>query len=368
MAVTPTNELARWLALDAVSRVSRVRKRALLERIPWRQLWTEAERGRIPGWSAAQHRALLEPDSAAIDQALSWLNASPHHHLVTLSDSLYPSSLKHLPDAPILLFVAGNPDLLQHSAIAMVGSRNASLAGRQLAERWASQLAELGWSVVSGLAEGIDGAAHRGALAVGGVTISVEGCGLDRIYPRRHRTLAEQIEQQGARVSEFWPGIAPRPAHFPLRNRIVSGLSLGTIVVEAGLRSGSLITARLAAEQGREVFAVPGSVQDPNRMGCHQLIQSGAKLATDPVDILEELMLQLPQAALERMISSSQGDVQSLPVPALLDSVDYDATPIDNVVARSQLPVEVVLEQLTEMELDGWVAAVPGGYVRLRGK
>lgn len=367
MAVAKSDLLTRWLALDALSGVGLVRKLALVEAIPWSQFWERAKRGRLPGLSEAQHRALLEPDQAAIQRTLSWLNSNPQHHIIPLTDSRYPPSLRNIADPPLLLFVAGDPDLLHRPALAMVGSRNASLAGRQLAQQWARTLTELGWTIVSGLAEGIDGAAHQGALELG-QTVSVEGCGLGSVYPARHRALAQSITQNGARVSEFWPGVGARRSHFPRRNRIVSGLSQGVIVVEAGLRSGSLITARLAAEQGREVFAVPGSVLDPNRIGCHQLIQQGAKLASDPVDIIEELLLQLSTDALNALIRPTTMDVESLPVPALLDSVDYDATPVDDVVARSQLPVDVVLEQLTEMELDGWVAAVPGGYVRLRGK
>ncbi len=367
MAVERSDDIVRWLALDALSRVSLTRKLALLEAIPWSQFWERARRGRLPGLTEAQHRALLEPEREPIDRTLSWLNSHPQHHIIPLTDSRYPPLLRHIHDPPLLLFVAGSPECLHLPALAMVGSRNASRAGRQMAHQWGRTLTELGWMMVSGLAEGIDAAAHQGALEAG-ATVAVEGCGLASVYPARHRALAQRIFECGARVSEFWPEVGVRRAHFPRRNRIVSGLSQGVIVVEAGLRSGSLITARLAAEQGREVFAVPGNVLDPNRMGCHQLIQQGAKLAADPVDIIGELLLSMTTHALEAMIRPATADVESLPVPSLLDSVDYDATPVDDVVARSQLPVDVVLEQLTEMELDGWVAAVPGGYVRLRGK
>ncbi|MBY5994193.1 DNA-processing protein DprA [Ferrimonas balearica] len=359
--------MMRWLALDAVSGLGQRKKLALLAAHSLEAIWEGAAQGRLPGLSAAQQRSLIRPDRDSIDAALAWLNARPDHHLLTLSDPRYPPLLKHLPDAPLLLFVAGDPTLLSRPALAMVGSRNASPAGRELAQHWARLLTEQGWLVISGLAEGIDGAAHLGALETG-ATVSVEGSGLAGVYPRRHQSLAQRIQQQGARVSEFWPGAGVRRSHFPRRNRIVSGLSLGTLVVEASLRSGSLITARLAAEQGREVFAVPGSVLDPNRAGCHYLIQQGAKLVTEPVDILEELLPQLPEPLTAGVIAPSGGDVENLPVPTLLDSVGYEATPVDDVVAHSRMPVDVVLEQLTEMELDGWVAAVPGGYVRLRGK
>ncbi|MBY6188790.1 DNA-processing protein DprA [Marinobacter hydrocarbonoclasticus] len=365
--MSATEEIRRWLALDALSRVSQVRKLALLEAFPWAELWERAAAGRLPGLSTAQHRALLEPDGHAIDHTLTWLQAAPHHHFIPLTDPRYPLALRHTEDPPLILFAAGEAEWLQQPMLAMVGSRNASLSGRQLAERWAASLAGLGWVLVSGLAEGIDGAAHRGALSQG-PTVSVEGSGLASVYPKAHIGLAKEIEQCGVRVSEFWPSEGVRRSHFPKRNRIVSGLSRGVVVVEAGLKSGSLITARLANEQGRDVFAVPGSVLDPKRVGCHYLIQQGAKLAADPVDIIEELLPQLSREALEALIRVPQANVESLPVPALLDSVGYEATSVDDVVAISQLPVDVVLEQLTEMELDGWVAAVPGGYVRLRGK
>ncbi len=355
-------ELSRYLALAGLRGLGLRRKIALLEAMPLDLIWRRAAQAAVPGLSAEQCRQLLSP-SKQIESALAWCAEADDHHILTLGDPNYPVALRAIADPPLVLFIQGRLDALGPPAIAMVGSRNASPPTLDLAQEWAAQLAEMGLVVVSGLAIGIDGASHRGALQQGN-TLAVLGCGLRHCYPKRHEPLAAQIRTRGALVSEFWPEQEVRAQHFPQRNRIVSGLSYGVLVVSAALKSGSLITARLAAEQGREVFAVPGSVRDPHAAGCHWLVQQGAKLVTSPVDLVEELCPQWTAAS-----PPAQSEMKpKLPHPSLLDSVGYETTPVDVVVQRSELPVAEVLERLIELELDGWVQAVPGGYMRLRGR
>ncbi|SHI23598.1 DNA-processing protein DprA [Ferrimonas marina] len=356
----PANELHATLCLASLRGLGLTRKLALLEQHSAVAAWQQLQQGQFDNLSLPV--SALSDAMAQAEQALQWQSAAPARHLLSLTDPRYPQALAQIADPPLMLFVQGQVEALSAPALAMVGSRNASRPGLELAQSWAHSLASIGWVMVSGLAVGIDGACHKGALN-GGITVAVLGCGLNHCYPKRHRALFQAIPQQGALVSEFWPDTQVKPHHFPMRNRIVSGLSLGLIVVEAGMKSGSLITARLAAEQGREVFAVPGSVMEPNREGCHWLIQQGAKLTTSPVDITEELV---PQLSLDWDGPAHSQDC-GLPHPSLLDSVGYEATAVDVVVQRSEMPIDVVLERLTELELEGWVAAVPGGYIRLRG-
>ncbi|WP_028116943.1 DNA-processing protein DprA [Ferrimonas senticii] len=352
-------DLESWLQLAALRGLTRSQKRRWLQQAAPQQIIESLQAGQLPGFFMGKCERFAPPPVASLEQALTWQDNSPSRHIITLMDEAYPQSLRVTDDPPLLLFVEGQLTCLSAASIALVGARKASHVGRQLAFEWSQQLASSGWGITSGLALGIDGASHQGALAGGGATSAVLGSGLSNVYPRQHRSLATQIIEQGALVSEYWPNQPPLRHHFPERNRIVSGLSYGLVVIEAGLKSGSLISARLAAEQGREVFAVPGSVLEPNRQGCHQLIQQGAKLVTDPVDIIEELTLQRPYQP--SLLAAK------LPDSPLLDSVGYEVTPVDVVVQRSELPVEVVMTQLTELELDGVVAAVPGGYVRLKG-
>ena len=240
------------------------------------------------GISAEARRAMRTPDSDTLKRSLEWIGHEQNHFLA-LDDEAYPALLKAIPDPPMLLFIRGNKDCLGLPQLAMVGSRNPTPAGLDTARMFARHLSVSGLAITSGLALGIDSASHRGALDAGGVTIAVCGCGLDRVYPAGQESLAESICQSGALVSEFPPGTPPSRKNFPQRNRIVSGLSVGTLVVEAARASGSLITARHAAEQGREVFAVPGSIHSPQSRGCHQLIRQGAKLVESAADIFEEL-------------------------------------------------------------------------------
>ncbi|GAA4494980.1 DNA-processing protein DprA [Pseudaeromonas paramecii] len=287
--------------------------------------------------------------------------------MVTLDDPAYPLMLRETVGAPLLLFVQGRCEALSAPLLAVVGSRQPTPGGRQAAQYLGSDLVQAGLGLCSGLALGIDGVAHQAALQAQGLTVAVLGTGLAQIYPRRHVALAQAIlEQGGALVSEFWPDEGVRAENFPRRNRIISGLSMGTLVVEAAEQSGSLITARFALEQGRELFAVPGSWQNPQARGCHRLIQQGAKLVCCAADILEELGHFLGNQDLHAPSQASQETPAHLPTDNLLDNVGYEATDIDTIAALSRYPIEQVMGKLIELELLGWIASVPGGYVRTR--
>lgn len=308
---------------------------------------------------------LKAPDWKAAESDLRWLEAQDHH-LVRLSDAAYPQRLARLDTPPPLLFVVGDPEVLAHPQLAIVGARTPTPGGVDNAERFAEHLAGMGLGITSGLAAGIDAAAHRGALAADGITVAVMGTGPDRIYPARNRDLAHQIAAQGALVTEFPPGSGVKADHFPRRNRIISGLSVGTLVVEAGLRSGSLITARYALEQGREVFAIPGSIHNPLAKGCHSLIRQGAKLVESARDVLEELPPLVEPPAAER-----SAETQAVAEPLdpeyeqVLEALGYDPTPVDLVVRRTGLTPAAVSSMLLVLELRGLVHAATGGrYAR----
>jgi DNA processing protein len=308
---------------------------------------------------------LCRPDWQAVETDLQWLSASGHDCL-TLHDPRYPPLLREIPDPPPLVFVKGDISALSTRQLAIVGSRNPSPSGRRIARDLASGLVSAGFAVTSGLALGIDAAAHSGALEADGVTIAVAGTGPDRIYPRRHQSLAQEIVvRNGALISEFPPGTGPKADHFPRRNRIISGLSLGTAVVEAAPRSGSLITARFAAEQGREVFAVPGSIYSPLSRGCHELIKNGAKLIQTVEDIVEEFETRLSVQAYK---PSFQADSETdQPYMELLKYIAYDPTSVDTLVAATGKTPEVIASMLLMLELQGHVASTAGGqYFRIQ--
>lgn len=289
--------------------------------------------------------------------ALTWLEDS-NNHIVTLADSTYPQALLNITDPPLLLYVKGRLDLLNRPALAVVGSRNATPQGAHNAEAFSRSLSDAGLCIISGMAHGIDAAAHRGALQGQSSSIAVVGTGLDKVYPAANRDLAHALAAQGALVSEFPPGTPPLAANFPRRNRIISGMSIGCLVVEAGLQSGSLITARLALEQGRDVFAIPGSIHSPQSKGSHALIKQGAKLVETAQDILEELGSQFvaPAQAADRHGSGS----------ALLEHLGFDAVDMDTLAARCGLTVSQLSAMLLALELEGCVSKLPGGlYQRI---
>lgn len=304
------------------------------------------------------------PAQTGIDTLTQWL-ASPNNHIVTLADAEYPKSLLEITDPPPFLYTKGNLALLNQPGIAIVGSRNASVQGEKNAEAFAHDLSAYGLCIVSGLALGIDGAAHRGALSANGATIAVVGTGLDIVYPAKHRDLAHQIAQQGLIISEFSLGTPSKPQNFPKRNRIISGLSLGCLVVEANLQSGSQITARLAAEQGREIFAIPGSIHSPMSKGCHQLIKQGAKLVDCLQDITEELKLDTPNPRIALTVDgkSTTDDSEN---HLLLNTMGFEAISLEQLVAVSGLTVSAVSSMLMLLELEGKVANLAGGqYQRI---
>ena len=298
---------------------------------------------------------------------LRWLEAEDHH-LVLFGDPTYPALLSEIPNPPPLLFVRGDTSILTHPQLAIVGSRNPTRGGLENARAFANHLARSGLGITSGLAIGIDGASHEGALDANGLTIAVAATGLDHVYPARHRKLADRIAASGAIVSEFPIGSRPQAEHFPRRNRIISGLSMGTLVIEAAQRSGSLITARNAGEQGREIFAIPGSIHNPLARGCHRLIRQGAKLVETAEDILEELGPLLasrphPPEPSEHQAESANVNPQH---QALLKHIDYDPTPINVIISRSGLTAEAVSSMLLIMELNNQIAAEAGGcYLRI---
>jgi DNA processing protein len=353
-----SGDLAAWIELSLVPGLGSRRFRALLSAfgLPANALGaTRAQLSRVVPESLAA--AILERGRGAeIEKALRWADA-PGRTLLTLGDEAYPRQLLEIPDPPPLIYIAGNVSLLSSPALAVVGSRNATPQGLQNARAFARTLSESGFAIVSGLALGVDSEAHRGGLEGRGKTIAMLGTGIDVVYPQRNRSLADEISSRGAVVSEFPLGTEPHAGNFPRRNRLISGLARGCLVVEAALDSGSLITARLAADQGREVFAIPGSIHSPLSKGCHALIKQGAKLVESAQDVLEELGVPTHTAA-----SAPSAD----PDP-LLESMGFDPCDVDEICGRSGLPVEAVSAMLLKLELDGKIASLPGGlYQRIR--
>ncbi len=290
------------------------------------------------------------------------------HHTIRLGDDDYPELLARIPDPPELIYVLGDINALHMPSIAIVGSRNPTRGGVRNAHDFASHLGKTGFTIVSGLAQGIDTAAHRGALDAGATTVAFLGTGVDRVYPAANRDLAHEIAASGALVSEFPPGTQPKAWHFPRRNRLISGASLGTLVIEAARRSGSLITARLAGEQGREIFALPGSIHNPLVRGCHQLIRSGAKLVETADDILTELeplVGHLLETTEESSTESDHGVTRDADYDRLLEAIGHDPLNVETLAEQSGLTIEQVSSMLLILELDGKVEALSGGRYTL---
>lgn len=346
-------ELAAWIKLSLVQGLGGQSLRKLLAAFGLPQQVLAAGRAALAKIVSAEiaARVLADADSPAIDAALEWA-AAEGNAVLTLADGEYPQSLLETPDPPALLYLRGRRELLARPGLAVVGSRNATPQGMSNAEHFARAFSAAGLTIVSGLALGIDAAAHRGGLDAAGSTIAVLGTGADILYPQRNRALGERIAREGLIVSEFPLGTPPHGANFPRRNRVISGLARGCLVVEAALASGSLITARLAAEQGREVFAIPGSIHSPHAKGCHALIKQGAKLVESAEDLLQELGL---------IGTMAQPAVIDPVVPGLLAQLGYDLCDIDTLCARSGLTAAVVSAMLLQLELDGKVASLPGG-------
>ncbi|NTS78652.1 DNA-protecting protein DprA [Catenovulum sp. SM1970] len=365
-------KLSEWLQLSQVKYLKYQDLQTLLSQYSTTELCQMSSHELTAlGLSKKQAQQLAKPNQQQIEHLINWQSMSDNY-ILHWQHPLYPSLLKEIAAAPKVLFCRGNIELLATQQMALVGSRNASHYGLDNAFEFAADLASRGFTITSGFASGIDGKAHQGALSVEGNTIAVLGTGVDIVYPKRHINMANQIAESGLLISEFEPGTGPKAQHFPRRNRIISGLSLGVLVVEAAIKSGSLITARYALEQNKEVYAIPSSIHDPKSRGCHMLIKQGAKLVETTADILEEIRNWTnPQAAFNFSSEASQNfqqkkSLQDFTSDPLLGSLSFEVTSVDTLVARSQLPIDVILSRLLELELQGLIAAVSGGYVRTR--
>lgn len=367
------DELAAWLRVLETPGIGLEAARRLLAGAGSAQAVFE-----LPGeiWqsalSAAQRQSLSLPPphwETLLEQTWAWLHADPAHDILLLGDSDYPAALLQTADPPLLLYLRGHRELLSTPALAIVGSRSPTAQGQDNATRFAHELSRAGLTIVSGLALGIDGAAHQGALAGalegGASTIAVLGNGLDQIYPKRHLKLSQEIVARGLLISEYSLGTPVLPPNFPRRNRIIAGLSLGCLVVEAALKSGSLITARLASEAGREVFAIPGSIHSPLSQGCHALIRQGAKLVERLEDVLDELPCLTSVA-----VSVSDSNSSAVPLPReqaqVLALMGFDPVSLDSLVQRGGWPVAALSGLLLELELGGEIARLAGQLFQRR--
>lgn len=363
-------ELGAWLRLLESPGLGRESARRLLAALGSPEAVLAAPQTSLRKLLSAQQSAALQSSPEHWERLLQdtwhWLQTADEtpHSVLTLGDSDYPQALLQTPDPPLLLYLKGRRELLGKTALAVVGSRHPTPQGRDNATTFARQLSESGLCIVSGMASGIDGAAHQGALQGIGQTIAVVGTGLDIVYPKSHLALAHRIAQDGLLISEYSLGAPPLAQHFPMRNRLIAGLAEGTLVVEAALQSGSLITARLAADYGREVFAIPGSIHSPQSQGCHQLIQQGAKLVTSAQDILDELRPdQKPVlgAVATRLASTSAPDEGPL-----LRALGYEPTSLDALIERTGESAASLSAQLLELELNGQVQRLPGQLFQRR--
>lgn len=352
----PDNELKAWLHLFHTRHLGARTALKLLEQFSCASAIIDHQDD-ITSKQCRQALKNVRPEN--LDADLAWLDSDKAHHILHLTHPDYPALLKEIPDPPLVLFVHGDPNCLSLPQLGIVGSRNASATGLDTAHDFALELANSGLTITSGMALGIDAAAHTGALHAERPTIAVTGSGLDNIYPARHTRLARRIAEQGAVISEFSPDTTPIAANFPRRNRIISGLSVGILVIEAAFRSGSLITARLAAEHGREVFAIPGSIHNPLARGNHRLIREGACLVESTEDIIRELdcllgSLVIPPKPNSHATSSHNEE----PIMAF---IDHDPVAIDTIIARSGLTPERVSAMLSLLEIQGSIVALPGG-------
>ena len=359
--------LASWLQLTLTPGLGAATIRELLKQLGLPEKILGAPRKELARLVSPQALAALDSESVArsVERALAWLER-PGCALVTLADAAYPPLLLEIGDPPPVLYCRGRTELLSRPALAIVGSRNASAQGAANAEQFARAFSAAGLTIVSGLAQGIDAAAHRGGLAGEGSTLAILGTGVDLAYPAANATLAEEIAERGLLVSEYPLGMKALAHNFPRRNRLISGLAQGCLVIEAALASGSLITARAAAEQGREVFAVPGSIHSPLSKGCHALIKSGAKLAESAEDVLSELAaFRRTGFASTQAPAADKRDAAAENEP-LLACMGFDPVDVDSLCARAGMPAERVSAELLRLELGGRITALPGGlYQRL---
>lgn len=394
-----TEEIRHWLALSSIPNIGIV---GLLETASLLNTSLSAitslhrEQLLDLGWSSEQIACLSEPHPFT-ELCERWLNTEANRYIITYECDAYPEQLKAISQAPLILYVHGDYTLLKAPQLAVVGSRHPSVSGLNSTQKIVDQVSRRSsLAITSGLALGIDAQSHKVALASGAPSIAVLGNGIDVVYPKRHASLYKEMIEKGLLVSEFPPSVLPNPKLFPRRNRIISGLSLGTLVAEARIKSGSLVSAKYAMEQGREVFAIPGNIENPLAKGCHYLLKQGAKLVEDAQDIFDELNLY--PAKLEQKQGTKKNAKQCLASPSLLDSVktastcdasnassdemaisseacthnqvlaaiDFDVTPIDVIAKRSGKPISILLTELLEYELRGLVASTSEGYLKLR--
>ena len=363
--MNPDPGLAGWLQLSLTPGLGPAALRGMLSRFGLPDAVLGRSREELvqvapPAALEAMHSTRVK---SAVERALEWAR-DDDCSIVTLADATYPRALLEIADPPALLYARGRVELLQYPALAVVGSRNATAQGQSNATAFAKSLSDAGMTIVSGLALGIDAAAHRGGLAGASSTIAVLGTGIDVLYPRANVALADDIAQRGLLISEFPLGTPAAQHHFPRRNRLISGLARGCLVVEAALASGSLITARAAADQGREVFAIPGSIHSPLSRGCHALIKSGAKLVETAEDVIAELSgFRAPQVGSPRAAAPQRSTVTA---SGLLAHMGHDPVDVDSLCQRSSLGAEQVAAELLRLELEGQVSTLPGGlYQRL---
>lgn len=371
------DDLSYWLALQKASGIGPTTLNQLFAHFPKPDILFNSpeilkQLDLTPAQRLAVQQAIQKPDWKAVEQQRLWAEA-PENHILLLTQDEYPELLKQIHAPPPLLFVKGQLNVLNDIQLAMVGSRNPSVDGHETAWQFAHHLAQSGMVITSGMALGIDAQSHYGALKANGKSIAVAGTGLDRIYPARHKELAWQLIEQGAIISEYPLGTGPMKHNFPQRNRIISGLSVGTLVVEAALKSGSLITAQTALEQAREVFAIPGSIHNPLARGCHQLIKSGAKLVETAEDILEELSSLMIASQIDSTnapdakSSTNKGQNNHSLLPKIqqqiLKQIGFNPVSIDTIISRSGLSTAEINANLVLLEVDDYIQSHPGGYI-----
>jgi len=377
------DDLSYWLALHKASGIASGTLNQLIQHFPDpEELFHSADALKTLELTAVRRKALqkaiCQPDWESVEKHLQWAQAD-ENHILLLTQNDYPELLKQIDRPPAILFIKGQRSVLNNIQLAMVGSRNPTIDGNEIARQFAHHLAQNGMVITSGMALGIDAQSHYGALQAHGKSIAIAGTGLDRIYPARHKDLAWQLIEQGAIVSEYPLGTGPMKHHFPQRNRIISGLSVGTLVIEAALKSGSLITAKTALDQGREVFAIPGSIHNPLARGCHQLIKSGAKLVETAEDILEELSSLMLFSLLDSQhtgdtINNSastkinQKNRSLLPKvqQQILQHIGYNPIAIDTIINRSGLSAADINANLVLLEVDDFIQSHPGGLISIK--
>ena len=361
-----TDELTYWLAVNQCGGFSQSSWQKHFGELTAKQVLMDHARIHHSRLSDNLKQFLLTPNWQQVEEELQWVTKQ-YCHIITYFDDKYPQLLREISSAPLLLYAQGDVDLLSTPQLAMVGSRHASYNAMQTAKRFGHDLAKIGFTITSGMALGIDGASHEGCLAANGKTIAVLGTGLNELYPKKNKNLAAKIIENGLIVSEYPLKTPAIPQNFPKRNRIISGLSFATLVIEASLRSGSLITAKMALEQNREVLAIPGSIHHPGSKGCHQLIKQGAVLIETLEDVLQTVahfanfvgnnIAQLPK-------NLENTEKLEITCPNMLQYIDYEVTPVDVIIHLSGLNISEINNQLTQLELGGFIEKVPGGYVK----